>query len=102
MFVVIVSGSVVVDLRANCGSNRAVFCRQLEVDLRANCDRKCVVFTDLDSYTLQRRSDVIRRIQSQIKTILRTATVIEDTIADMKKIKVSIDNLAIDVRAIIE
>lgn len=55
------------------------------------------LLTDLDFQLVQQRSSTIQRLQSQVKDILSTATVVEETIEEIRLFKVSIDNLAHDV-----
>ena len=71
--------------------------RELESDLRSYYSQGGYVYTELDSLYLDKRCASLKRIQEQVMDVITHATVIEDTIEEIKKLKVSVENLSADV-----
>ena len=71
--------------------------RELESDLRSYYSQGGYVYTELDSLYLDKRCASLKRIQEQVMDVITHATVIEDTIEEIKKLKISVENLSADV-----
>ena len=71
--------------------------RELESDLRSYYSQGGYVYTELDSLYLDKRCASLNRIQEQVMDVITHATVIEDTIEEIRKLKISVENLSADV-----
>lgn len=71
--------------------------RTLVADLRDVYSPNGVVYTTLDELHLHKRCTAIRQLQDHIRHLLSTATVIEDTVDDIKSVKDHLLKLSADV-----